>query len=166
MQVQDLRDTKHQEGVFATAVLLRLLEELDFRHISPELSCSLDNIDITAFEEVRRVNYVEFMDSLLLVTTSHTLNTPTRLTQASYWAALRQEAYRSFTQHEAPRIALFSEYCIRPSRTNTLVMHVIEVAKWRWRDVDNDEWRKLKSSSSLIRSHLELSPNFLILTNH
>lgn len=135
------QDDEYLDGVIATAVLLRQLEEIDDEEDGLEHSNGLQ----------QKVNFLPIIDAVLRSPASQTLFGRRSLIQAAYWMALRQEIFYSFTRRQAPQMILAAEYWNGASNANKAVMHTVQVVKWRWGDGSLQEWKRLMRQ----QKHLE-----------
>jgi uncharacterized protein Usg len=145
----DGRDDEYRDSIIATAVILRQLEEIDDEDDNDQLSSSgsgggdafhLGSIQVTPSKQV---NFLPVIDAVLSSPSSQVQFGHRSLIQASYWMALRQEIYHSFTRSQPPQMILAADYWQGASNANKSVLHTIQVAKWRWGDGSEQEWRKL-----------------------
>lgn len=88
-----------------------------------------------------QVNFLAIIDAVLRSPPSRTLFGRRSLIQAAYWMAVRQELYHSFTKRHPPKMILDPEYGHGASKANKIVLHTAQVAKWRWADGSEQEWR-------------------------
>lgn len=119
----DSEDDEYRDSIIATAVILRQLEEIDDGDPEP-------------------TNFLPIVNAFLRSPPSQSLFGRRGLIRASYWMALRQEIYHSFTRRQAPQMVLAADYWASASNANKAVMHTVQVAKWRWGDGTEQEWSK------------------------
>ena len=131
----DSRDDDYRDSIIATAVILRQLEEIDDEHESQK--------NPESAYHPPPVNFLAVIDSVLRSSTSQNLFNHRSLIQASYWMALRQEIFHSFTKRQPPQMFLDPEYWQGASNANKAVIHTIQVAKWLWGDKSESEWGML-----------------------
>jgi hypothetical protein len=117
----DSEDDEYRDSIIATAVILRQLEEIDDGDPEP-------------------TNFLPIVNAFLRSPPSQSLFGRRGLIRASYWMALRQEIYHSFTRRQAPQMVLAADYWASASNANKAVMHTVQVAKWRWGDGTEQEW--------------------------
>lgn len=122
----DTEDDEYRDSIIATAVILRQLEEID------------DEED--GSEHPMQINFLPIVDAVLRSLPSQSLFGRRSLIRASYWMALRQEIYHSFTRRQAPQMILAADYWPSASNANKAVMHTVQVVKWRWGDGTEQEW--------------------------
>ena len=121
-EFHDVHDDDYRDSIIATAVILRQLEEIDNQEDEPQ------------------VNFLAIIDAVLRSPPSQVVFGRRSLMQAAYWMALRQEIFHSFTRWEAPQLILPEEFWQSASKANKTVMHIVQVAKWRWGDSPEAEW--------------------------
>lgn len=136
-QFHDVMDDDYRDSIVATAVILRQLEEIDNEDDSPPPSGQPRSL---LSGSGKQVNFLAIIDAVLRSPPSQSVFGRRSLMQAAYWMALRQEIYHSFTRLEAPQLILPPEFWHSASRANKTVMHLVQVAKWRWGDGSEHEW--------------------------
>lgn len=130
-------DDDYRDSIVATAVILRQLEEIDNEDDSPPPSGQPRSL---LSGSGKQVNFLAIIDAVLRSPPSQSVFGRRSLMQAAYWMALRQEIYHSFTRLEAPQLILPPEFWHSASRANKTVMHLVQVAKWKWGDGSEHEW--------------------------
>lgn len=123
-------DDDFRESIIATAVILRQLEEIDEDDEDPD-----DDYHMSGNEEhlhEKQINFMPIINAVLRDPASQAMFGHRSLIQASYWFALRQEIYHSFTRRKPPQLDLPVEYWQGASKVNKTVMHTVQVAKWHW----------------------------------
>ncbi|KAL7899862.1 hypothetical protein HDV63DRAFT_327608 [Trichoderma sp. SZMC 28014] len=134
----EIDDDDYRDSIIATAVILRQLEEIDE-----------DEDDVTGSHQgdthlhSSKVNFLPIINSVLRSSASQTLFGRRSLIQASYWFALRQEIFHSFTRKQPPQLFPSMELWHSASKANRAVFHTIQCAKWRWEDGSEREWTRL-----------------------
>ncbi|KAG5978494.1 hypothetical protein E4U55_006155 [Claviceps digitariae] len=134
----DVLDDDYRDSIVATAVILRQLEEIDNEDDQMQLS-GLPN-DLNSPEPGKQVNFLAIIDAVLRSPPSQSVFGQRSLMQAAYWMALRQEIYHSFTRQQAPKSFLPLEFWHIASPANKCVMHLVQVAKWKWGNGSAIEW--------------------------
>ncbi|CAG9953519.1 unnamed protein product [Clonostachys rosea f. rosea IK726] len=149
----DAQDDEYRDSIIATCVLLRQLEEID----DEEEGASEDGPQPFAVQPMQKqINFLPIIDAVLRSPPSQTLFGRRSLIRASYWMALRQEIFHSFTRRQAPQMILAADYWSGASSANKAVMHTVQVVKWRWGDGSAQEW------SRLIRQQEHLEQDVLV----
>lgn len=148
-----IRDDDHRDSIIATAVILRQLEEIDNEEDSATTTHNTTLANISSYPQGpgKQVNFLAIIDAVLRSPPSQSVFGRRSLMQAAYWMALRQEIYHSFTRWEAPQLILPPEFWDSASKANKTVMHLVQVAKWRWGDNSELEWSRLSDQ----QEHLE-----------
>ncbi|KAG5921546.1 hypothetical protein E4U42_005803 [Claviceps africana] len=134
----DFLDDDYRDSIVATAVILRQLEEIDDQDDLLQLS-GIPNT-IHSLEAGKQVNFLAIIDAVLRSPPSQSVFGQRSLMQAAYWMALRQEIYHSFTRLQAPQLILPPEFWHIASPANKSVMHLVQVAKWKWGSSSPTEW--------------------------
>ncbi|GAB0138302.1 hypothetical protein EsDP_00006539 [Epichloe bromicola] len=147
-QFHHVQDDDYRDSIVATAVILRQLEEIDNEDDQLQLSGQPSTVHSGAG---KRVNFLAIIDAVLRSLPSQSVFGRRSLMQASYWMALRQEIYHSFTRLEAPQLILPPEFWHIASPANKSVMHLVQVAKWKWGGYSAIEWSRLMDQ----QEHLE-----------
>ncbi|CAM1509614.1 Fc.00g033530.m01.CDS01 [Cosmosporella sp. VM-42] len=145
-EFHDTQDDESVESIIATAVILRQLEEID----DEDDRSGRQSNNGESQEEPRskeQVNFLAIIDAVLRSPPSQTLFGRRSLIQAAYWMGVRQEIYHSITRKQPPQMVLDPEYARGASKANRIVIHTAQVAKWRWADGSEKEWRKHDRSS-------------------
>ncbi|ATY58562.1 hypothetical protein A9K55_003087 [Cordyceps militaris] len=140
-------DDDFRESIIATAVILRQLEEID------EEDEADDDYPMTGDEEClheKQINFMPIINAVLRDPASQAMLGHRSLIQASYWFALRQEIYHSFTRRKPPQLDLPPEYWQGASNVNKTVMHTVQVAKWHWGRGTDDEFLRLMDQQSFL----------------
>ncbi|KAM5341364.1 hypothetical protein ACJ41O_014395 [Fusarium nematophilum] len=141
-----IQDDERLESIIATAVILRQLEEID-----DEEDEGRSETQEGEPRSKEQVNFLAIIDAVLRSPPSQTLFGRRSLIQAAYWMAVRQELYHSFTRRHPPKMVLDPEYGQGASKANKIVLHTAQVAKWRWADGSEQEWRGSRSRGSSLR---------------
>lgn len=144
-QFHDGRDDDYRDSIMATAVILRQLEEIDKEDDRDPFELAGGGggeSNELYYGSVKKVNFLAIIDAVLrsALSQSVVLGHDGSLMQAAYWMALRQEIYHSFTRMEAPQIILAPEFWQNASPANKSVMHLVEVARWKWGESSAVEW--------------------------
>ena len=135
----EVEDDNYKESIIATAVILRHLEEID--HDSNTLHATTPGLEqLATLGTGRHISFLAIIDAILRSPWSQSALGNKSLVRAAYSTALRQEIHHSFTQHQAPEILLPLELWQRASNENKTVIHLVQVAKWRWGDKSELEW--------------------------
>ncbi|TWU72022.1 hypothetical protein ED733_000445 [Metarhizium rileyi] len=150
-QFHDVFDDDYRDSIVATAVILRQLEEIDTEDDSPSIVGQPRGI---LSEPGKQVNFLAIIDAVLRSPPSQSVFGRRSLMQASYWMALRQEIYHCFTRLQAPQLLLPSEFWHSASRANKTVMHLVQVAKWKWGDGSELEWARLMGQHKHLEQHI------------
>ncbi|KAG5949440.1 hypothetical protein E4U53_005880 [Claviceps sorghi] len=136
----DVLDDDYRDSIVATAVILRQLEEIDDEDDLLQLS-GLPNV-LHSSGAGKQVNFLAIIDAVLRSPPSQSVFGQRSLMQAAYWMALRQEIYHSFTRLQAPQLMLPPEFWHIASPANKSVMHLVQVARWKWGSSSPIEWCK------------------------
>lgn len=150
-QFHDVRDDDCRDSIVATAVILRQLEEIDHEDDHIQLYGQTAGVPSGAG---KKVNFLAIIDAVLRSTPSQSVFGRRSLMQAAYWMALRQEIYHSFTHMEAPKLILPAEFWHSASPANKTVMHLAEVAKWKWADSSSVEWARLVEQQDYVEKNI------------
>ncbi|KAK9446242.1 ARCA-like protein [Metarhizium brunneum] len=150
-QFHDVMDDDYRDSIVATAVILRQLEEIDNEDDSPSPSGQPRSL---LSGSGKQVNFLAIIDAVLRSPPSQSVFGRRSLMQAAYWMALRQEIYHSFTRLEAPQLILPPEFWHSASRANKTVMHLVQVAKWKWGDGSEHEWARLMDQHEHLEKHI------------
>jgi hypothetical protein len=139
-QFHDVRDDDYRDSIIATAVILRQLEEIDNEEEDSRSDSGQQPNGVFSGPAGKQVNFLAIIDAVLRSPPSQSIFGRRSLMQAAYWMALRQEIYHSFTRHAAPQLILPTEFWHSASKANKTVMHLVQVAKWKWGDGSEFEW--------------------------
>ncbi|KAG6006897.1 hypothetical protein E4U21_006616 [Claviceps maximensis] len=145
----DVLDDDYRDSIVATAVILRQLEEIDNEDELVQLSGLPSNAHSP--EAGKQVNFLAIIHAVLRSQPSQSVFGQRSLMQAAYWMALRQEIYHSFTRQQAPQLILPPEFWHIATPANKSVMHLVQVAKWKWGNCSATEWPGLMNQ----QEHLE-----------
>ncbi|KJZ75442.1 hypothetical protein HIM_05138 [Hirsutella minnesotensis 3608] len=150
----EVQDLEHLESLVATAVILRQLEEIE--------ADGLEDMSTTKQCDTGEANHRNHEEASFLPITNAVLQNAflqdafhkSSLIQASYWMALRQEIYHSFTRQTSPKIDTSLDFRAGVSEANKLILYTARVAKWRWGStMSQDEWTSLREQETAIRQH-------------
>ncbi|KAK2616210.1 hypothetical protein QQS21_000842 [Conoideocrella luteorostrata] len=147
-QFHGIGDDDYRDSIVATAVILRQLEEIDSEDDQLQLCGQTSDISSGSGKQV---NFLAIIDAVLRSPPSQSVFGRRSLMQAAYWMALRQEIYHAFTRMETPQLILPPEFWHSASPANKSVMHLVQVAKWKWGDNSVLEWSRLMDQ----QEHLE-----------
>ncbi|PHH62100.1 hypothetical protein CDD81_7593 [Ophiocordyceps australis] len=139
-QFHDSQDSSdYLDSIIATAVILRQFEEIDH-----EDNAAADHDPRhQPHTPEKKVNFLAIIDSVLRSLPTDAVFGGRSLMQASYWMALRQEIYNSFTRKEPPRLILPLYFWHISSGANKIVMHLVQAAQWRWGGGSDTEYLRL-----------------------
>lgn len=145
----EVDDDDYRDSIIATAVILRQLEEIDEEEDDAPANESGNSQGDSGHG--KQVNFLPIINAVLRSSASQALFGRRSLIQAAYWMALRQEIYHSFTRKQPPQLFPSPDLWHSASKANKTVMHTVQVAKWRWEDGSEREWRESDSPLVLVR---------------
>ncbi|XWX00422.1 hypothetical protein V2A60_008442 [Cordyceps javanica] len=145
-QFHENEDDDFRESIIATAVILRQFEEID----DADDGVDYHAITVDGHLHEKQINFMPIINAVLSNTASQAMFRHRSLIQATYWFALRQEIYHSFTRRTPPQLDLPADYWQGASNVNKSVMHTVQAAKWYWGRGTEDEFLRLMDQQSFL----------------
>lgn len=140
-EFHETRDEETRELIVTTAVILRQFEEMEDED-DEETNMGDADGEYNSTPIYGRVNFLAILNAVLRSSNSADLVQRLDLLNASYWIALRQEVYFALRKGYSPQMVEPPVEWADISPENKLVIHTSQVAKWRFDDRSETEWRE------------------------